>query len=294
MGNKINITETEKNKIRILYEQKKPIQKQEITNIFSNDEINFLRENVNFSIEKDQFNGEIEISGGGKFVFFKAISNGGVRYDLMIYSRIYNKTDGVFILFKDGSRINKPNATIESGRYSSGFIFGLSKNEIDVFKTKQITYTKIGGYQTQILEEDDSELKTNISLIQKINKENYEIVESFLNEKQETPVNYNTSNETPVKTIEIPPDFPGGDYGLNNYIKNSLKNKLPKSTYKINIEIIIGKDGTVKEIKQLSSGDNDFFEIIKNIFKNGPKWKPGIKNGQPSDTNLHIEKNITL
>ena len=87
-------------------------------------------------------------------------------------------------------------------------------------------------------------------------------------------------------TPEVSPEFPGGSKEMYSFIRRNLK--FPQETLaagivsgRIGLSFIVEKDGSITNIQViLSSFDKHFDEMIMNIFKNMPRWKPGKDKGE--------------
>jgi TonB family protein len=104
-----------------------------------------------------------------------------------------------------------------------------------------------------------------------------------------TPVN--TKSTAPVTAKPVKPDvltqpeFPGGDVAFGKYLGSNIK--YPPSAEKSKTEgvvflrFIINADGTVGDIKIISSPSADLGQEAARVIKTSPKWKPATLNGKP-------------
>jgi Ca-activated chloride channel homolog len=105
----------------------------------------------------------------------------------------------------------------------------------------------------------------------------------------------NSSYEEPLPAIENPPQFKGGEKGLEEFIKSHLK--YPEASAKNNIsgrvivEITVDADGSVKDILILYSLDNYTDEEVLRVVKlmNG-MWKPAERNGKTVSARIVITR----
>ncbi len=97
----------------------------------------------------------------------------------------------------------------------------------------------------------------------------------------------NVSTEALFTEVEVEAAFPGGQDGWRNYLMKSLDGSIPskegwkKGNYKIIIQFVVEKDGTVNRVKAMNYEGSKTAEHCINLIKNGPKWTPALQNGQP-------------
>lgn len=87
---------------------------------------------------------------------------------------------------------------------------------------------------------------------------------------------YNTS------AIDVQPEFPGGSMAFDKFIEKSFKisNTNPELKGKIYATFIIGKDGSLSDIKILRDiGYETGAEAVR-VLKTSPKWTPGKLNNK--------------
>jgi hypothetical protein len=87
--------------------------------------------------------------------------------------------------------------------------------------------------------------------------------------------------------VEVEAAFPGGNTAWINFLKKNLNadipvdNNAPSGLYPVVVQFIVGKDGTVTDIKAVTNngyGTED--EVIRIIEKSG-KWTPAMVNNKP-------------
>ncbi len=91
--------------------------------------------------------------------------------------------------------------------------------------------------------------------------------------------------DTIYKTVEVMPEFPGGQAALMEYLKKvpyvdiARESDLEGTTY---IQFVIEKDGTVTEVivARTSGHEEDDLAAVEHV-KAMPIWKPGYQNGKP-------------
>lgn len=95
-----------------------------------------------------------------------------------------------------------------------------------------------------------------------------------------------TSPEALFTEVEIQAAFPGGQDGWRDYLIKNLDGTVPskegwkKGSYKILIQFVVEKDGTVNRVKAINHEGSKTAEHCINLIKNGPKWTPAQQNGQ--------------
>jgi hypothetical protein len=302
MGQKLTITESERKRIIDLYEQS--IQaKQDVSNLFTSEEMEY---SGNVYLKKDHFNNDIYISTDGPLEISKSIQGGNMSYNLFIKVRAdITPLKGIYIMFSDGTRINKPNGHVyrdyERRPLLIGLLNNLTPNEINLFKTKSIKYVKVGDVEDD-LSEYSNDLKLGLSILLKINRQNFDSVEKLFDEKKYNASRYDipTPETKEAPTLPIDADFPGGDSSLSRYInklinKTLIKQNQPtKTNFDVEVLLTVSKDGIVKSVdisKDPGFGIKD--ELIRLLMKS-PKWKPGFVNGKISETTFKKVINITL
>jgi hypothetical protein len=114
------------------------------------------------------------------------------------------------------------------------------------------------------------------------------IVEHFLNEpKKEIKVTSEYKQYEVFISVEKMPEFPGGENGLNEYIKKSLMRHHPEwkekssSPFKgtVYVYFVVNTFGQVVNVKIARGKRKDINEIVLKVMKEMPLWKPGMQNG---------------
>lgn len=93
------------------------------------------------------------------------------------------------------------------------------------------------------------------------------------------------ASDSIYKTVEVMPEFPGGQVALMEYLKKvsfppiTRENDLEGTVY---IQFVIEKDGAVNNMKVArSSGQKILDDSAIEHVKAMPHWKPGSINGKP-------------
>ena len=91
-------------------------------------------------------------------------------------------------------------------------------------------------------------------------------------------------NDPIFQVVEEEPYFIGGFQAFQQYLINNIKYpkkcKKNKIQGKVYIQLLIEKDGTVSEIKQISSPHPDLFDEAARVLMN-TKWNPAKVNREP-------------
>ena len=97
--------------------------------------------------------------------------------------------------------------------------------------------------------------------------------------KEATP-----NNEPTFKVVDEMPKFPGGQEGLMRYLAKNIKYptmaQQNKEQGKVLVQIVIGKDGNVSNIKILEGASAWLDAEAIRVVRGMPKWEPGKQNGQ--------------
>lgn len=86
--------------------------------------------------------------------------------------------------------------------------------------------------------------------------------------------------------VENEPRFPGGDTAWRNYLIKNVRANLPvlegwkTGNYKIVVQFIVKKDGTIVDIKTNDYAGSKTSEHCMDLIRKGPKWEPAIQDGQ--------------
>jgi periplasmic protein TonB len=114
----------------------------------------------------------------------------------------------------------------------------------------------------------------------------------------ETPVKKDEDEDKVFTKVENEAEFPGGDAAWKRYLEKNLNadtpvdNGAPSGPYQVIVQFIVGKDGSISDVKALT--DNGYgmeSEAIK-IIKKGPGWKPALQNGR--NVNAYRRQPITF
>lgn len=99
------------------------------------------------------------------------------------------------------------------------------------------------------------------------------------------------NEDAPRDIVEKMPTFQGG--GLNlfvNWVQNRVQNC--GISGKVMVNFVIEQDGSLTDIKILSTPDFMLSREVTRVLKSAPKWEPGYENGQPVPVRFMIAVNI--
>jgi hypothetical protein len=87
--------------------------------------------------------------------------------------------------------------------------------------------------------------------------------------------------------VDVEAQFPGGDVQWRNFLIRSLDasapvyNGAPEGTYTVVAQFIVNTDGTISDIKSLTSHGYGMEQEVIRVISKGPNWEPAIVNGHP-------------
>jgi periplasmic protein TonB len=123
-------------------------------------------------------------------------------------------------------------------------------------------------------------------------------VEEKSTQAVEAPVKKEEDEDKIFTKVENEAEFPGGDAAWKRYLEKNLNpdtpldNGAPAGPYKVIIQFIVSKDGSISDVKALSNyGYGMEAEAIK-IIKIGPAWKAALQNGR--NVNAYRSQPITF
>lgn len=90
--------------------------------------------------------------------------------------------------------------------------------------------------------------------------------------------------ESVFKVVETMPKFPGGTAGLMKYLARNIKYPViaqkNKEQGRVILQMIVGKDGSISNIKVLRSISPSLDTEAIRVVSTMPKWEPGQQRGQ--------------
>jgi len=99
-------------------------------------------------------------------------------------------------------------------------------------------------------------------------------------------------------TVDVKPEFPGGQEGLNKWIKETTKYPVEaiekKITGKVFISFVISKTGEIKDAKVLRAVNPLLDAEALRVITTMPKWTPGSIAGKPVAVSFQIPINFAF
>jgi periplasmic protein TonB len=95
------------------------------------------------------------------------------------------------------------------------------------------------------------------------------------------------TEESVFAKVEVEASYPGGDVAWRNFLSLHLnpnvpvKKKAPAGTYQVIVQFIVGKDGSIEDIKALTNYGFGMEQEVIRVISLSSKWKPAIQNGKP-------------
>lgn len=110
------------------------------------------------------------------------------------------------------------------------------------------------------------------------------------------PERTDTTSAMIFDEVEEMPSFPGGNTALADYIYNNLK--YPETADcvqgRVVIGFVVGKDGSLSDIKVLRSVDPSLDKEAVRVVKSMPNWIPGKRNGIPVRVKYYVPVSFRL
>lgn len=108
----------------------------------------------------------------------------------------------------------------------------------------------------------------------------------------------NIDNDKVFEKVEIEPAFPGGDEAWRKFLERNVnptipvQNGLKAGKYTVYIQFIVGKDGTISNVRALTNYGFGMEQEAIRVIKTGPSWAPALQNGQK--VNAYRKQPITF
>ncbi|WP_294140415.1 energy transducer TonB [uncultured Sanguibacteroides sp.] len=142
--------------------------------------------------------------------------------------------------------------------------------------------------------EDDSDIEEQLEI---------EDVEADVENREPTDYDYDgeydpdaTGEDDVFITVEDMPVFPGGDITkwINKHVKYPMIAQENGVQGKVIIQFVVGKDGTVGDIKVMRGVDSSLDQEAIRVIKSMPKWKPGKQRGTAVKVSFTVPINFQL
>ncbi len=92
--------------------------------------------------------------------------------------------------------------------------------------------------------------------------------------------------------VDSPPEYPGGDSLMRQYIESKINYPLEAQKKKIQgivyLKVVIKKDGSIDNVRVFKSVSPLLEDEAIRVVKSLKPFKPALKNGKPVDTELII------
>lgn len=103
----------------------------------------------------------------------------------------------------------------------------------------------------------------------------------------------------PVTTVEIMPEFPGGEAALGKYLNNNMRyphvaqeNDIQGTVF---IQFVVNRDGSITDVKTVGAAKGGGLEEeAVRVVKTMPKWKAGKQNGRQVSVQFNLPIRFTL
>ena len=98
--------------------------------------------------------------------------------------------------------------------------------------------------------------------------------------------------------VEIEASFKGGESAWRKYLERNLNpsapvdNGAPEGTYTVYVQFVVSKDGSISDVKALTSHGYGMEAEAARVIKKGPAWTPAIQNGR--SVNAYRKQPITF
>lgn len=102
--------------------------------------------------------------------------------------------------------------------------------------------------------------------------------------------------EYAFEQLEVKPEYPDGNEGLGRYLSENIK--YPKKALKngvsgkVFVQFVIDKTGKVTNVVAVRGVEKSLDKEAVRVIKSMPKWKPGMKDGQPVKVKYTIPINF--
>ena len=143
----------------------------------------------------------------------------------------------------------------------------------------------------EILEivEDDVEIEDEIEIDTEADAET--VVEAFEVEEE-------VEEDEIFTVVETQASFPGGTEKLFKYLNDHIKYppaaKANDITGRVFVNFVVGKDGTIRDIKILRGVHELLDKEAIRVVKSFPKWSPGKQRGKPVSVSFNLPINFVL
>ena len=111
-----------------------------------------------------------------------------------------------------------------------------------------------------------------------------------VNITEENPVTLHFELEELYRKVETPAQFPGGKAAMNAWVNKHRK--IPANAQSVHglvkLSAIVNRDGTITDVKVVSSRDTFLSQEAMRLIKIMPKWEPAQAEGHPVRSQVQI------
>jgi len=118
----------------------------------------------------------------------------------------------------------------------------------------------------------------------------------YAQDKQNGNAVQGSDAEYAFEQLEVKPEYPSGNEGLGKYLSENIK--YPKKALKngvsgkVFVQFVIDKTGKVTNVVAVRGVEKSLDKEAVRVIKSMPKWKPGMKDGQPVKVKYTIPINF--
>ncbi len=118
----------------------------------------------------------------------------------------------------------------------------------------------------------------------------------YAQDKQNGNVVQGKDAEYAFEQLEVKPEYPNGNEGLGKYLSENIK--YPKKALKngvsgkVFVQFVIDKTGKVTNVVAVRGVEKSLDKEAVRVIRSMPKWKPGMKDGQPVKVKYTIPINF--
>jgi protein TonB len=98
--------------------------------------------------------------------------------------------------------------------------------------------------------------------------------------------------------VEIEASFKGGESAWKKYLERNLNpnapvdNGAPEGTYTVYVQFVVSKDGSISDVKALTTHGYGMEQEAIRVIRKGPAWVPAVQNGR--SVNAYRKQPITF
>jgi protein TonB len=105
-------------------------------------------------------------------------------------------------------------------------------------------------------------------------------------------------NNLVFTTVEVQPEFPGGEEGLALFLQKNIKypevDKKKNIQGKVYLQFVVERDGSLSDFKIMRTPSKTITTETLRVFQLSPNWIPGKQNGKPVRVQFTLPINFSL